>query len=141
MFDEFGEVEASHTLVAAVRYFQESPFVTGGGEIDLPVGQSEQVGAMMADMAEHWTGLEGVIAGMYLFADAAQERLQDMLHDDCEECTDSVEAIASFIAVLLQYPRAVVEYVGTGLSATETAAARELFDELGLEAPDESEEE
>jgi hypothetical protein len=140
MFDEFGEVEATQTLVAAVRFFRDSPFVTGGGEIELPAGQSEQVGAMMADMAEHWTGLEGVIAGMFLFADAAQDRLQDMLHDDCEECADSVEVIASFIAVLLQYPRAVVEYVAGGLSSSEAAAARELFDELGLEAPESEEE-
>jgi hypothetical protein len=140
MFDEFGEVEAAHTLVSAVRFFRDSPFVTGGGEIELPAGQSEQVGAMMADMAEHWTGLEGVIAGMFLFADAAQERLQGMLHDDCEECADSVEVIASFVAVLLQYPRAVVEYVSGGLSSSEAAVARELFDELGLEAPEEEEE-
>jgi hypothetical protein len=143
MFDEFDEAEAVRTVVDAVRYFQESPFVSGGGKIELPSAEADQVGAMMLDLAQHWSGIEGVIVGMFMMADAAEDRLRLMMHemdDDCEDCAADLNAIAPFLNLLLQFPRAIVEYIGSGLSANETAAARELFDELGLEAPESEEE-
>jgi hypothetical protein len=139
-FDEFGEVEAVQTLVSAVRYFRDSPFVTGDGGIVLPAGQADQVGAMMAEMSVHWSGFEGAVAGMYLLADAAEDRLRAMFDEGCEECEDAVEVIAGFMSVLLQFPRAMVNYVAGGLSSSEAATARELFDELGLEVPESEEE-
>ena len=140
MFEEYDEYESLVTVNAAMEYFMNNPLVTGFGEIEAHNAQGDQVGAMMVELAEHWSGFEGAVAGMYLLCQAAEDRLRDMLHEGCEDCAADIEAIGNFLTVLFQFPRAVVAYTASGLSARESADARELFDSLGLMAPESEEE-
>ena len=143
MFEEYDEYESLVTVNAAMEYFMNNPLVTGFGEIEIPNAHGDQVGAMMVELADNWSGFEGAVAGMYMLCQAAEDRLRmmmDDMDDDCEECAADVNAIGKFLTVLFQFPRAVVAYTASGLSERESADARKLFDSLGLVAPESEEE-
>jgi hypothetical protein len=148
MFGEFDEwydhgsaSEGIDTLLAALMYFQDDPAVTMNGELEVQLGHSEQVGALVAEMADSWDGYDGAIAGMFMLATAAEKFITDRWHEDCDTCENDVRVMAEFLTILLQFPRALVHYGLAGLSAEEADEARYLIDGLGLDASEESEEE
>lgn len=118
------ERDGTEVLYDALDFFEFNPLVNS---VELPQDCAEQVGEMVKQFAEYWDGYDGAVSGMFLLLQSAEKLAMD-------EPDEGVRLrLLEFLAVILQFPRALVASGFGRLSVEEEDAARRLLGSLSFD--------